>query len=303
MIGVIIFCIIVMILLSVVIILNEKDGEERNVNKVDDVLGSSEQLSPKRLTLKMISMLKSLDYDKAIYFDGFCVQSMFLDSKSVIDSYMADFNGDMFVYFDSYHMDVNVLRLLELHYPSIEEGKRVEHFIERLVTVGTVKEDPYYTLEKLLKPFIGEHTNRGEQWFSIGDGEYYTNTAYTVYRFSDWKSFSSLQALKLVEGLEIKPCEDPERTHWKHFLELRMKAKKQREKDCSEFIDKILIKQQEYNDLQYKYEMLPSAPITDYESFSNFCKIVKEGVIFKDYEITNMLLLKRNKQNLKEEIK
>ena len=45
--------------------------------------------------------------------------------------------------------------------------------------------------------------------------------------------------------------------------------------------------------LQYKYEMLPSAPITDYESFCNFCKTVKEGVIFEDYEITNMLLLKR----------
>lgn len=268
--------------------------ESKPINKDVNVSNSSEHLSPKRLTLKMISLLKSLNYNKAVYFDGFCIlYREWANSKGRVGSDKFNFSGDMFVYFDSYYMDDNAMELLGLHYPNIEEDKRVEHFIERLVTVGVVKDVPYHTLEKLLKPFIGERTYRGKQWVSIGDGEYYADSYYKVYRFSDWKSFSSFQALKLIEGLEIKPCEDPEKTHWKHFLEIRMKAKKQREKDCSEFIDKILHKQQEYNDLQYKYEMLPSAPITDYESFCNFCKIVKEDVIFADYEITNMLLLKR----------
>ena len=46
---------------------------------------------------------------------------------------------------------------------------------------------------------------------------------------------------------------------------------------------------------QLKHEMLPSAPITDIETFKNFCKMVSEKVSYEDYEIQNCLFLKRSK--------
>lgn len=160
----------------------------------------------------------------------------------------------------------------------------VEDFLKEAV-VHTSYRDQLYSL---LKPHVREGN-----WVEIGEGSYYSDGTWSIYRFSDWELMCGKVALEAIQGLDIKVCENPKKTHWKHFLELEMKAKKQREFDCKVFIDSILSKQQEYNDLQLKYEMLPSAPIKDYESFTNFCKIVNEAIKFESYEITNMLLLKR----------
>ena len=93
---------------------------------------------------------------------------------------------------------------------------------------------------------------------------------------------------------EFNSCEDPHKTHWEYFLKLEMLAKKQREVDCHKYVDTILHKQITYNDLNLQYQMLPSAPITDVESFRNFCKVVHEDTKYEDYEIQNYLLLKRS---------
>ena len=107
---------------------------------------------------------------------------------------------------------------------------------------------------------------------------------------------------KLIEFMDkypekqCTPCEDPHKTHWEYFLKLEMLAKKQREVDCHKYVDDILQKQITYNDLNLQYQMLPSAPITDVESFRNFCKVVHEDTKYEDYEIQNYLLLKKSMQ-------
>lgn len=95
---------------------------------------------------------------------------------------------------------------------------------------------------------------------------------------------------------QFKPSEDPRKIHWKEFLDAEMKSKKQREVDCHNYVNEVLQKQVEYNDLQINYQMLPSAPITDVESFRNFCKVVHEDTKYEDYEIQNYLLLKKSMQ-------
>jgi len=165
--------------------------------------------------------------------------------------------------------------------------KFVDDFINEAVPVECSETKLEYLLQKV-------RDSNDEVWLQIGDGEYFTDTTRYIYCFSDWKIIRPKEALELIQGMEIKRCGDPHKTHWQHFLELKMKAKKERQEGCVKFVDKILDKQKEYNDLQYKYEMLPSAPISDYESFTNFCNIVHEKVDYEEYEITNILLLKKS---------
>jgi len=56
--------------------------------------------------------------------------------------------------------------------------------------------------------------------------------------------------------------------------------------------DSVIAKHNEYNDLSYKYETLPAAPIDNVEGFLNFCKILHEYVAYEDYEIQNYLTQK-----------
>ena len=135
-------------------------------------------------------------------------------------------------------------------------------------------------------------------WLSLNNGDYYMKGNMLVYDYRNdfncitrWEDedryLSILQSITAIEK-----CDNPKKTHWKHFLELEMKQKKQRELACHSFVDDVLKLQQEYNDLQLTYEMLPTAQIVDYNSFVNFCKIVHKEVEFEDYEITNYLLTK-----------
>lgn len=147
--------------------------------------------------------------------------------------------------------------------------------------------------------FIGTMTTHytwEDQWISINNGEYYTENLNTLYRFKDWKVIDNDDEVwSIIEHATLEKCEDPKKEHWEHFLKLEMEAKKLREKECHNFVDSVLAKQVKYNDLQLQYEMLPSAPITDIETFKNFCLIVHEEVCYNDYEIQNYLLLKKHK--------
>lgn len=154
-------------------------------------------------------------------------------------------------------------------------------------------------LFKQCSSYLGHGIHRvkwADQWVSINDGEYYSKDLYVLYKFDDWSVVRKTEeVLSIIRDAKIWKCENPHKIHWEHFLELEMKAKKQRELDCHKFVDGVLEKQIKYNDLQLKYEMLPSAPITDIETFKNFCKLVSEKVGYDDYEIQNYLFLKRSK--------
>lgn len=171
---------------------------------------------------------------------------------------------------------------------------------------------PYLYLNKGWYSFNGKYINVNVLRRAHKD-EY----EYTVFEMSEsfnridfcslWvhKNYNGKTALgsnELIEFMEKYPenkcihCEDPHKTHWKYFLEQEMKAKKQREIHCHKYVDEVLQKQVDYNDLQINYQMLPSAPITDVESFRNFCKVVHEDNKYEDYEIQNYLLLKKSMQ-------
>lgn len=132
-------------------------------------------------------------------------------------------------------------------------------------------------------------------WYSINDGEYYTTYHSSLYRLSDWYKMDTDEAYEIVKNAKIELSEDPKKVHWEHFLKLEMLEKKAREKRMQEFVDNVLSKQVKYNDLQLQFEMLPTAPITDIETFKNFCKIVKEDVYYEDHEIQNYIFMKKLK--------
>lgn len=151
---------------------------------------------------------------------------------------------------------------------------------------------------------------RKNTYYKVGDGEYYIvvkclgfnpysygflNTR-GLLRFQDGAPISwGENVIPLLEGKTIVKCEDPKKEHWQHFLHLEMLGKQKRQQECHKFIDRILAKQIEYNDLQLKYEMIPSAPIVDILTFKNFCDMVHEYVEFEDFEIQNYLLVKQQK--------
>lgn len=137
--------------------------------------------------------------------------------------------------------------------------------------------------------------NDEDAWYSINDGEYYTTYHSSLYRLSDWAKMDVDEAYEIVKNAKIELSEDPKKVHWEHFLKLEMLEKKGREKRMQEFVDNVLSKQVKYNDLQLQYEMLPTAPITDIETFKNFCKIVKEDVYYEDHEIQNYIFMKKLK--------
>ena len=137
--------------------------------------------------------------------------------------------------------------------------------------------------------------NDEDIWYSINDGEYYTTYHSSLYRLSDWVKMDVDEAYEIVKNAKIELSEDPKKVHWEHFLKLEMIKKKAREKRMQEFVDGVLSKQVKYNDLQLQYEMLPTAPITDIDTFLNFCKIVKEEVEYEDHEIQNYIFMKKLK--------
>lgn len=141
-------------------------------------------------------------------------------------------------------------------------------------------------------------------WLSLDNDKYFMEKDHSIYDMSDkWKGYCRYYEKDkeafyniIKDSTSIEACEDPHKTHWEYFLEQKMLAKKQREIDCHKYVDGILQKQITYNDLNLQYQMLPSAPITDVESFRNFCKVVHEDIKYEDYEIQNYLLLKKSMQ-------
>lgn len=148
-----------------------------------------------------------------------------------------------------------------------------------------------YKIDTLIVTHIpSEWFFNGRIYINIGTYEHVIFGEFKV--CFDYKLFKELYTKEELD--QFKPSGDPRKIHWKEFLEREMLAKKQREIDCHKYVDDVLQKQVDYNDLQLNWEMLPSAPIVDVESFRNFCKVVHEDAKYEDYEIQNYLLLKKS---------
>lgn len=143
----------------------------------------------------------------------------------------------------------------------------------------------------------------GINWYSI---ETYTGGCTRVYERMDAKiivdevaEVINCETLKCVfvddfyfkVGV-LKECQNPKNEYWERFLEKEMLDKQKRDQEMKDWVDVIIIKHQKYNDLQYKYECLPSAPIDDIDGFKSFCRLVHERIKYEEYEISNYLMLK-----------
>lgn len=177
---------------------------------------------------------------------------------------------------------------------SIEIGESFKHSTEELIHVlnvvknGVVK----HNLAELIEQSIWWYNDKDNTYINLDSG--LSICAKTFKMKCCINIFSNDYTKEQLD--EFTPCEDPHKTHWEYFLKLEMLAKKQREVDCHKYVDEILQKQITYNDLNLQYQMLPSAPIIDVESFRNFCKVVHEDAKYEDYEIQNYLLLKKSMQ-------
>lgn len=211
----------------------------------------------------------------------------------------------MFVFTREPHLDC---------FSELKTNQQVFNFLQDFVAGYSLEQSLDFKISKELERYTPKlksikeritsdcHSVEYSSWLSLDNGKYFMEKDHSIYYMSDnWKGYcryydkekeSFYSAIKNVTTIEA--CEDPHKTHWEYFLELEMKAKKKREVDCHKYVDAILQKQITYNDLNLQYQMLPSAPITDVESFRNFCKVVHEDAKYEDYEIQNYLLLKRN---------
>lgn len=178
---------------------------------------------------------------------------------------------------------------------SLEE--KVKLFLNDLIKHAVVYKSAGLKLHEFYKEKgIRFYDGRDDKiWYAVNDGEYYTYCQHRLMRLSDWKEVPEDEAYEIVKDAKIELSEDPEKLHWEHFLKLEMIKKKAREKRMQEFVDGVLSKQVKYNDLQLQYEMLPTAPITDIDTFLNFCKIAKEDVEYEDHEIQNYIFMKKLK--------
>ena len=146
-----------------------------------------------------------------------------------------------------------------------------------------------------------EWCTEGINWYSI---KTYTGVCGALITRCD--SIINCETLKCVfvddfyfkEGV-LKECKNPKNEYWERFLEKEMLDKQKRDQEMKDWVDAIIIKHQKYNDLQYKYECLPSAPIDDIDGFKSFCKLVHERIKYEEYEISNYLMLKVGEKMLK----
>ena len=133
----------------------------------------------------------------------------------------------------------------------------------------------------------------GDYWYSFESSGSHLGE---VVRVDDVINCESLKTTRFYKehfpvGV-LKGCDNPRKQYWERFLEKEMLDKQKRDLEMKEWVDTIIIKHQKYNDLQYKYECLPSAPIDDIDGFKSFCKLVHEGIKYNKYEISNYLMLK-----------
>lgn len=192
----------------------------------------------------------------------------------------------------------DIREFIETHYEQYNTlADKVVAFLNDFIKDAVV----YKSASLKLKEFYEQNGinfknwNDEDAWYSVNDGEYYTTYHSSLYRLSDWSKVDTDEAYEIVKSAKIELSEDPKKIHWEHFLKLEMLEKKAREKRMQEFVDSVLSKQVKYNDLQLQFEMLPTAPITDIETFKNFCKIVKEDVYYEDHEIQNYIFMKKLK--------
>lgn len=176
--------------------------------------------------------------------------------------------------------------------------------LQDFINLGELKKSGKLLVrEKLKIPLVDERFPSRDIWHSVNNGEYYIFAGDTVYKFEDW-SYETYKYDKMWEFIKdkdvVKVCEDPAKTHWKHFMKLEAIQRSKHDQELREWVDSVLLKKVEYDNLNLEYNNLPSAPIVDANSFMNFCRMVHEDVIYRDCEIENYIMIIRSKNDVED---
>lgn len=182
--------------------------------------------------------------------------------------------------------------------PQEERIKGAWKFIQDFINKGEIQQSLRYKIKSKIYRDVPSGLWRNQhQWFCTNDGEYFTDCSNYLYKFEDWTVINDDEEMwEILKDRTVEKCDDPKKTHWKHFLHLDMVEKAKRDEEMKKWVDGILAKKIEYDDINFQYNGLPSAPIVDVASFRNFCELVHEESRYNDYEVSNYLMLLRDKE-------
>lgn len=177
-------------------------------------------------------------------------------------------------------------------------AQQAENFLRKALENPVVVESVKSKLKKKLKPIL-QDSSLDSIWMRVNSTPYYISYMCAINIETGKETYQNFiysikmtPIIKLILDNDVIECEDPRKTHWQLFLKLEMEAKKKLEDSCLKWVDDVLVKQKEYNDLRYQYEMIPSVPIVDYQTLKTFCGLVKDEVKYDEYLISNILLSK-----------
>lgn len=176
--------------------------------------------------------------------------------------------------------------------------QEVEHLLRKSLENPVVVESIGSKLKRKLNPIL-QGSTLDSIWMRVNNTPYYISYMCVINIETGEKTYeNSIYGIKMTPIVkhildnDVIECEDPRKTHWQLFLKLEMEAKKKLEDNCLKWVDDVLVKQKEYNDLRYQYEMIPSVPIVDHQTLKTFCGLVKDEVKYDEYLISNILLSK-----------
>lgn len=177
-------------------------------------------------------------------------------------------------------------------------AQQTENFLRKALEKPVVVESVKSKLKKKLKPIL-QDSSLDSIWMRVNNTPYYISYMSVINIETGEETYENLiysikmtPIVNLILSNDVIECEDPRKTYWQLFLKWEMETKKKLEGSCLKWVDNVLVKQKEYNDLRYQYEMIPSVPIVDYQTFKTFCGLVKDEVKYDEYLISNILLSK-----------
>ena len=176
--------------------------------------------------------------------------------------------------------------------------QQAENFLRKALENPVVVESVKSKLKKKLKPIL-QDSSLDSIWMRVNNTPYYISYMSVINIETGEETYENLiysikmtPIVNLILSNDVIECEEPRKTYWQLFLKWEMETKKKLEDSCLKWVDNVLVKQKEYNDLRYQYEMIPSVPIVDYQTFKTFCGLVKDEVKYDEYLISNILLSK-----------
>lgn len=210
-------------------------------------------------------------------------------------------NSCTFMYYIDRPLTVHESEYYNVFIPDELQTLSAWQLLQDFINLGELKKSGKLLVrEKLKIPLVDERFPSKDTWHSVNNGEYYIFGSDTVYKFEDWsyETYNYDKMWEFIKDKDVVKCEAPAKTHWKHFMKLEAIQRSKHDQELREWVDSVLLKKVEYDNLNLEYNNLPSAPIVDANSFMNFCRMVHEDIIYRECEIENYIMIIRSKNDV-----